>query len=267
MDNTLIPGFITRKQASERCKRAERTLQRYWSRAIEHSDDTVLNNLKLRTEDGEVIEGQDVTKEKIDDLKKQGKNPTWFVHATWVERKYGPRLDHKSTEQVVESSKPQEGDSATQNGDVVSLLKVQIQMLEQDKKDLRDELKIKNDQIKDANERGKETHVLMRDLHGLLHDMQQRLPAPQASSLSSPIEKSDARDAVVVTDPPEPQMQSRSSPTVGKRRSAKGKAKRLTSRQQSKHKWYETPTLNGCDLASPKKKRSFSGLSASVESR
>lgn len=35
MDNSSIPGFITRKQAAEICGRAERTLQRYWSRAIE----------------------------------------------------------------------------------------------------------------------------------------------------------------------------------------------------------------------------------------
>lgn len=203
MDNAPIPGFITRKQASEHCKRAERTLQRYWSRAIEHSDESVLKNLKLRTEDGEVVEGKDVTKEKIDDLKKQGKNPTWFVHATWVERKYGPRLEQRSTEQVVEPSKSPEGESSPPSGDVVSLLKVQIQMLEQDKKDLRDELKIKNDQIKDANERGKETHVLMRDLHKLLHDMQQRLPAPSIKEQFDlePDDVSDrqTQDAVVVS--------------------------------------------------------------------
>jgi hypothetical protein len=95
MDTSPITGFITRKQASDRCKRSERTLQRYWSRAIERKDDGVLKNLKLRTEAGVVIDGGDVTKEKIDELKKQGQNPTWYVHATWVERTYGPRLEEK----------------------------------------------------------------------------------------------------------------------------------------------------------------------------
>ncbi len=60
MDTSPIPNFITRKQASERCKRAERTLQRYWSRAIEQSDGKVLQHLKLRTEDGDITEGPDV---------------------------------------------------------------------------------------------------------------------------------------------------------------------------------------------------------------
>lgn len=247
MDNASIPGFITRKQASERCKRAERTLQRYWSKAIEHRDETVLKNLKLRTEDGDVIEGKDVTKEKIDDLKKQGKNPTWFVHATWVERKYGPRLELSSTERAVGSPKVPEKESNSQHGDVVSLLKDQIQMLEQDKRELRDELKIKNDQIKDANERGKETHVLMRDLHRLLHDMHQRLPAPSArQQFDVKPEDADAQqtqDAVVVTESrtTKPGEGSRSSRSAGKQGTTKQKASRSKSR---KHKWYETPTLN-----------------------
>jgi hypothetical protein len=96
MDSSPIPGFITRKQASERYKRAERTLQRYWSRAVEHKDEKVLGNLKLRTEDCEIIDGTEVTKSIIDKLKKQGKNPTWYVHANWVEKTYGPRIDLES---------------------------------------------------------------------------------------------------------------------------------------------------------------------------
>ena len=98
MDKSPINGFITRKHASERCKRAERTLQRYWSRAIEQADKSLLRNLKLRTEDGEIIDGPDVTKDLIESLKKSGRNPTWFVHATWVERTYGPRSEDKQLE-------------------------------------------------------------------------------------------------------------------------------------------------------------------------
>ena len=199
MDTALIPGFITRKQASERCKRAERTLQRYWSRAIELKDDTVLKSLKLRTEDGEVIEGKNVTKDIIDDLKKQGRNPTWYVHATWVERKYGPRLEEKPkpTPTSQKEAGGGENDSPTPpdaSDSIMPMLREQIQKLEQDKQDLRDEMKIKNKQIEQANERDKETHILMRDLHELLRDMQQRLPAPSVPVLA------DAPSNIIVSD-------------------------------------------------------------------
>ena len=85
-----IPGFITRKESSDTCKRAERTLQRYWSRAIEQRDDKILDHLKLRTEDGALIAGTDVTKELIDKLKKERRNPTWYAERAWIEKTYGP---------------------------------------------------------------------------------------------------------------------------------------------------------------------------------
>lgn len=200
MDTSPIPGFITRKQASERCKRAERTLQRYWSRAIELADAEVLGRLKLRTEDGEVIEGPDVTKELIDQLKRGRKNPTWYVHAGWVAKAYGPRLDDDTTDKRRQADGGV-GDSDPQtppvyDSQVISLRDERIRQLEQDKQDLREELKIKNEQIKEANERDRETHVLMRDLHGLLRDMQQRLPAitpsnPPLPAATAPLEPAD----------------------------------------------------------------------------
>jgi len=202
MDTSPIPGFITRKQASERCKCAERTLQRYWSRAIELADAEVLGRLKLRTEDGQVIEGPDVTKELIDQLKKGRKNPTWYVHADWVAKAYGPRLDTDATDKRRQVDGPV-GDTDSQippahDPQVISLRDERIRQLEQDKQDLREELKIKNEQIKEANERNRETHVLMRDLHGLLRDMQQRLLAitpryPPLPATTAPVKPPDTR--------------------------------------------------------------------------
>ncbi len=143
MDNTPVSGFITRKQASERCKRAERTLQRYWSRAIEQKDKLVLKNLKLRSEDGEIIEGIDVTKAIIDKLKKQGKNPTWYVHATWVERRYGPRLEDKTESNPERNEQPTlttpsrgELPQPQPDSDYVAVLKQQITDLKSDKEKL-----------------------------------------------------------------------------------------------------------------------------------
>ena len=240
MDTAHNPGFITRKQASERCERAERTLQRYWSRAIESQDDTVLKSLKLRTEDGEVIEGKNVTKEKIDDLKKQGRNPTWYVHATWVERKYGPRLEEKPKPPPASQKEAGEGESHSQtppasSDSITPILREQIQKLEQDKQDLRDEMRIKNKQIEQANERDKETHILMRDLHELLRDMQQRLPAPSVPALadapSNIIVPEDAH--IVATDARPGKTSTVTRPTTKKNKRSNGKKK---SRSQESKK-------------------------------
>jgi hypothetical protein len=73
--------FITRKEASQRCQKADRTLQKYWSRAVATRDNEVLSHLKIVIEDGHEHAGTEVTRELIDDLKKKKLNPTWFVDA------------------------------------------------------------------------------------------------------------------------------------------------------------------------------------------
>lgn len=189
--STPIPGFITRKQASDQCRRSERTLQRHWSTAIEARDASILERLKLRTEDGEVFEGGDVTKELIEQLKKQRRNPTWFVHATWVATTYGPRLDGDDDKREKDTSPAPSQPAIAMPvalGAHVNLLEQRIRDLERDKEQLANELKIKNDQISQANERSKETHVLMRDLHELLGDLQRRLPSP--ATLQAPVVES-----------------------------------------------------------------------------
>ena len=245
MDTSPIPGFITRRQASERCKRAERTLQRYWSRAIELADAEVLGRLKLRTEDGEIIEGPDVTKELIDQLKKGRKNPTWYVHADWVEKAYGPRLDadaadkRRQADGAVGDSNPQT--PPVYDSQVISLRDERIRQLEQDKQDLREELKIKNEQIKEANERDRETHLLMRDLHELLRDMQQRLPAitpsyPPLPAATAPVQSADTRrqDASAASNAKSPKKDkpARRAP----KKTSTSKTTRLTKQPASKRR-------------------------------
>lgn len=221
MDSSPIPGFITRKQASERCKRAERTLQRYWSRAIELRTTDVLDHLKLSTEDGQIVDGLDVTKDAIERLKNDGKNPTWYVHAAWVQKTYGPRPDVESR---TEEPKAKQGTTEKQpepspNNDVTELLKQQISQLREDKQELREELKIKNEQISQASERDRETHLLMRDLHGLLHDMQQRLPAPAVSK--QPLSNADAGDRPVDSVHDAEIVERKSEEGTGRKRKAK----------------------------------------------
>lgn len=265
MDNSPIPGFITRRQASELCQRSERTLQRYWSRAIEFEDSAVLKHLKLRTEDGDVIEGSEVSKQLIEDLKKSSKNPTWYVHAAWAENTYRPRTEEKPSKEKSDANGEAlaKGELATTDNEVVALLKDRIERLEQDKQDLRDELTIKNEQIGQASERDRETHLLMRDLHELLRDMQQRLPAqPQPSQMLNRLPPADESTdttqptSVVARSKPvansekgtgrsrtkaAPQKSKRSSAIRSKRSPAKPKSR---NKRQSKPRWYETPTLN-----------------------
>lgn len=228
MDNHPIPGFITRKQASDRCKRAERTLQRYWSRAMEHGDQSVLKHLKLRTEDGEIIEGTTVTKEGIEELKRDRKNPTWYVHAEWVEKTYGPRLENVPSV----STKPPSPIGATPpvrepaaDGQVVTLLQEQIESLKKDKEDLREELRIKNEQIKAASERDRETHLLMRDLHGLMADLQKRLPAPAGSPSDDAVTVVDVAQSTPATEPVA------SSPAPKKKAATKRKGSRTRKKK------------------------------------
>lgn len=205
MDTPPISGFITRKQAAERCQRNERTLQRDWSRAMEHRDMKVLEKLKLHNESGEVIEGPEVSKELIDRLKKERKVPTWYVDANWVEKRYGPRLTEKMTSQDSTDQPPEsERKSAADGSQVVAMLREQVGQLQQDKQELREELKIKNEQINQASERDRETHVLMRDLHELLRDMQKRLPAASGDTPSHGVrDDSTVNDAEIVTTKPE----------------------------------------------------------------
>ena len=55
---------------------------------MELQDTKVLQHLRLSTEDGVKHEGVNVTKQFIDELKKQRQNPTWYVEAAWAEKTY-----------------------------------------------------------------------------------------------------------------------------------------------------------------------------------
>ena len=151
MDTSPIPNFITRKTASERCKRAERSLQRYWSRAIEVRDLAVLENLKLRTEDGEVTKGPEVTKKLIEKFKTQGRNPTWFAEAAWVEKTYGPRLipesepSHPRDEtDVAPKPTPANESPSAPNSEILTILKEQFRQSQEshqeDKRAFREQI-------------------------------------------------------------------------------------------------------------------------------
>lgn len=257
MDTSPIPGFITRKQASERCKRAERTLQRNWSRAIELKDMAVLKHLKLRTEDGEITDGPEVTKDLIDRLKKRGQNPKWYARADWVVKSYGPR---SGTEQAVPQKKInsnthlEDGNLHAVDSDTVVLLKEQLANRNEEVAYLREELAIKNQQITEANARTRESNTLMQQLQQLLGDWQkQAFKTLPASTESQPSQPCTTPVVVRHTSPSQSQKG-----VAGKRAKAAGRKGKPASAARPnkspksgcrkkplarKPKWYETPTL------------------------
>jgi hypothetical protein len=181
MPPTLVPGFITKKETAELFQRSHRQLTRDLADAMKVQNPKVLDNCRLRTEDGETRQGIGITPELLDQLRTEGKNPVWYLRTSWLEKTYGGRGRGQRRDQrpaVVFAADAEEGTDAASRPDLVHVLRERIRGLEADKQDLRDEMKIKNQQIADRVEREKETNALIRDLHTLMADSQRRLLPP-----------------------------------------------------------------------------------------
>ncbi len=187
MPSSLPSGFLTKKEACRRYKRSHRQLTRDLGAAMRASDERVLQNFRLRSEDGQSREGTEVSSDLISKLRLEGHNPMWYVRATWMEKTYGPRGEPRE-ESAPQPSEEPAGDRGAPNApdvhpDITQMYGKQMERIEEENARLRDELKIKNEQIRESNERQKETNVLMRDLHVLMKDLQQRLlPAPESKA-------------------------------------------------------------------------------------
>jgi hypothetical protein len=190
MPSTPIPGFITKTDAVELYQRSHRQLSRDLADAMKVQNELVLENCRLRTEDGAVLEGMGVVPELIDRLRNEGKNPVWYLRTSWLEKTYGKRgssrrRERRSPDTVTASV--EKGSESSSRPDVERLLHEQIESLKRDKQDLREELRIKNQQIADRVEREKETNTLFRDLHTLMADLQRRLLPPPSEAPPSQI--------------------------------------------------------------------------------
>lgn len=96
-------SYIGRKTAAERYRRGERTLERDISQALKLRDEKFLGSLRLRTKDGEVLPGMEVTFEMIDDLKISGQVPTWEIAESLLADRYGLRGEEGNGERPVTS--------------------------------------------------------------------------------------------------------------------------------------------------------------------
>jgi len=279
MDNSPIPGFITRIQAAERYKPAERTLQRYWSKAVTHGDCEVLQHLKLRTEDGKITAGQDVTRKLIEQYKHEGRLPKWYVHAGWAEKTYGASSDRANDDQSHQDEAAPLQSTGRSPSSVVEILQDRIHDKEKqlDDKDqeiayLRGLVKDKGDLEKERNQleaernqREKDTNELMRQLGVTLGTLKgQRLLGSESSGDSDHSasrarekrqdEKNDdlsVRDVQVATPAKPCKRQKKKAGTKGKGEpvSSDNRLKTKSIRKASKStttrtaRWYETPTI------------------------
>ena len=86
-------SYIGRKAAAEKYRRGERTLERDISQALKVRNEKFLENIRLRTKDGDLLPGTDVTFEKIDELKNTGQVPTWEIAEAFLLDRYGLRSE------------------------------------------------------------------------------------------------------------------------------------------------------------------------------
>jgi hypothetical protein len=251
MANSPLQGFITKKDVAERFDRSHRSLTRDLSAAVRSQDIDVLQNLRLRTDDGKIQEGTEVSLEMIQDMSNRGLTPTWYLLESWVKERYGEDAQRHQTQDALPDRSqlsPEMTDSRTT--EVESLLRERIRELERDKDDLREELQIKNEQIGQANERGKETNVLMRDIHQLMGDMQNRLlPLPRNASGSesipaviNPVEDSQATASALKDDSKTGSVAKSQRPSKKKSTAGRKQPQKKTDKQEPK--WYEIPTVN-----------------------
>lgn len=275
MDNSPIPNFITRKTASERCQLAERSLQRYWSRAIDHRDLTVLEHLKLRTEDGEITDGPAVTKKLIDKFKTDGKNPTWFAQAAWVEKTYGPRISPKEPEHPrdeINAGLSAKELSSTAGSEIVSILKEQLRQSQQshqeDKRTFHQTTTMLKEMFDTLKAEHSDTKELLIEVYKVFGGVSQaRLAAPQSSvaapdqQKTSDSEPDGSRPVIEVkrdiaaekgtadkrsteaAPPPSTTAKRSKSPPANVRRKKSVTTSHSTTDRPSKPKWYHMPTL------------------------
>src|SRR6476660_2847025 len=97
MTSANLAGFLNKKEIEANYGRSYRSLTRDITRAVKSGDTSILQHLKLVTEDDTVREGRDVTLDMIQDLSNNGLRPMWLAEETWVAewcaRRSNPRQD------------------------------------------------------------------------------------------------------------------------------------------------------------------------------
>lgn len=105
--------YIGRRAAAEKYRRGERTLERDISQSLKLRDEEFLDCLRLRTKDGDLLLGNDVTFEKIDELKNAGQVPTWEIAEVFLAERYGLRSEEPQKNNPSQQSEEGTGQATT----------------------------------------------------------------------------------------------------------------------------------------------------------
>lgn len=206
MPQSPIPGFATIKSASAIFKRSKRQLKRDLADAMLAADEDVLKHFKLLTQDGLMREGPEITNELIKKLRTDGKNPTWYVRLSWLQKRTIPRRPEFQESEDAEpegiaapksanESGGEEPQSAA-NSEIVILLKEQISDLKEDKTALRGQLSM----FKEMFDTLEKEHA---DTKNLLKTIVERLPLPDPKDSARGTESSPSKESQMIEATPQ----------------------------------------------------------------
>ena len=193
MTPATLAGFLNKKEIEANYGRSYRSLTRDITRAVKSGDTSILQNLKLVTDDEKIREGSEVSFELIQELSNSGLRPMWVAKESWVAEWCAQKSSRQSGDATPIQTQPlEEPIVPTKNVDssaVVQLYQQRISDLAKQNELLVGQLKIKDDQIRAANQQAEQNHQLQRDLHVLLKNVQDGLLGEGSRPLISPSKK------------------------------------------------------------------------------
>lgn len=262
MPLAAIPGFIKKRTASQQYRRSPRQLTRDLTVALEMRDETVLPHVCIRNEDGSVIEGTDITTDKVKELRSLGQNPMWYLRRTWLEQSFGLRgaddrpekgdLDFEDDDESAKTETPSVGERPVAPN-LVQLMQESIRELKQDKSMLTEQLKIKDVQIRETTERWKESNYISQGLNQRLEAMEKRFELntrllQEASARTLVPVAAEAGDGQSEIEPAHestaPSPIARKSRSISKSSPVrKGTSAMRLPKRLKQPRWYELPTF------------------------
>lgn len=91
MTPLTLEDHVSKTEAAQTYRRGLRSLTRDLGKALASRDEGVLKNWRLKTNDGVIKQGTDVTTEEVESLHSNGMVPTWWGFNPFLEAKYGRR--------------------------------------------------------------------------------------------------------------------------------------------------------------------------------
>lgn len=260
MSRSAIPGFIKKRTAAQQYRRSPRQITRDITIALEMRDESVLSHLRLRTEDGNTIEGNDLTPELIKQLRADGRNPMWYLRKKWLEDSYGLRGDapdngKSNSDDTLLEKEDELGQSHSEKEGIVGMMQESIRELKKDKELLTEQLRIKDQQILETTERWKESNYISQGLNQRLEAMEKRFEV-NSQLLKGAVEKStplqSSEETELGSKPIAKPTQEKEAPVPKKKpvqKSRKRDTRKSTKSKTSNKpnpavpKWYELPTF------------------------